>query len=67
MAFFQDGAGEGGGINDPSEFGSEKENAKDFALWKVRIGYVIFISLPGSRHSHIRSPRWRIRLSSSLV
>ena len=33
--FSQDGAGEGGGISDPSEFGSEKENAKDFALWKV--------------------------------
>lgn len=34
--FCQDGAGEGGGISDATEFESEKENAKDFALWKVR-------------------------------
>ncbi|CAN0560878.1 unnamed protein product, partial [Ectocarpus sp. 12 AP-2014] len=30
----EDGAGEGGGINDAVEFESEKEDAKDFALWK---------------------------------
>lgn len=36
MVVRQDGAGEGGGISDPSEYGSEKENFKDFALWKVR-------------------------------
>lgn len=32
----QDGAGEGGGISDATEYESEKENAKDFALWKVK-------------------------------
>eukprot|EP00903_Cladosiphon_okamuranus_P015160 g14018.t1 len=31
----EDGAGEGGGISDATEFESEKENAKDFALWKA--------------------------------
>ena len=33
--YMQDGAGEGGGITDASGFESEKENSKDFALWKV--------------------------------
>lgn len=36
LVFDQDGAGEGGGVSDAAEFGSEKENAKDFALWKVK-------------------------------
>ncbi|CAN0276869.1 unnamed protein product, partial [Ectocarpus sp. 4 AP-2014] len=30
----EDGAGEGGGVNDAADFESEKEDAKDFALWK---------------------------------
>ena len=33
--YMQDGAGEDGGITDASEFESEKENSKNFALWKV--------------------------------
>lgn len=37
--FCQDGAGEGGGVSDATEFESEKENAKDFALWKVRLAF----------------------------
>lgn len=32
----QDGAGEGGGVTEANEFESEKEDTKDFALWKVQ-------------------------------
>ena len=31
----QDGRSEGGGITDSDEYDSEKESARDFALWKV--------------------------------
>ncbi|KAG5191041.1 Cysteinyl-tRNA synthetase [Tribonema minus] len=31
----QDGAGEGGGISDLDEYETDKESAKDFALWKA--------------------------------